>query len=67
METWALKVRDDSLYVRCDDRNEHEKCAVAAIIGGQTGGHIPNNLSKIFKLFLFFPNGVIKCKVVGNV
>ena len=36
------------------------------MIGEQTGEHISKNMSKIFKLYLMFPNCVIKCKVVGN-
>lgn len=42
------------------DANEHLR------IGGQTGGHIPKNLTKNFKLFVTLPNIVIKCKVVGK-
>ena len=48
------------------DENDHGKYAVAVMIGGQTGGHIPKNLNRIFKLFLTLPNCVIKCKVIGN-
>ena len=34
--------------------------------GGRTGGHVPKNLSKIFKIFLTLPNCAIKWKVTGK-
>ena len=40
---------------------------MAVTIGGRTGGDAPNNLIKIFKLFLTLPNCAIKCKITGNV
>ena len=36
MEIWTLKVGDQSLYLKCEDGNEHNKYAVAVIIGGRT-------------------------------
>ena len=35
MEIWTLKVGDDSLYLKCEDGNEHNKYAVAVMIGGR--------------------------------
>ena len=67
IEIWASKVGDDSFYLRCDDGNERDKNSMAVMIGGQIGGHISNNLSKIFKLFLTLPNCFIKCKVIESV
>ena len=40
MEIWTPKVRDDSLYLKCEDGNKHDKYVVAVIIGGQTGGQL---------------------------
>ena len=36
------------------------------MIGGRTGGHVSENLNKIFNIFLTLPNCVIKCKVAGK-
>ena len=56
----------DSLYLNCEDGKEHNKNAVAVVIGRNTGGFVPKNLSKSFNLFLILPNCVIKCKVTGK-
>ena len=66
MEIWTPNVGDDSLYLKCEDGNEHDKYAVALMIGGRTGGHVSKNLSKIFNLFLTLPNCAIKWKVTGK-
>ena len=63
MEIWIPK---PSLFLKCEDGNEHSKYAVAVMVGGQTGGHVPKSLNKLLKTFLTSPNCVIKCKVVGN-
>ena len=55
MEISTPKVGDDSLYLKCVDGNEHDKYPVAVIIEEQTGGHIPRNLCKIFRLFCTLP------------
>ena len=66
MEVWTPKVGDDSLFLKYEDDNEHDKYAVAVRIGERTDGHVPKNLSKIFNLFLTLPNCDIKCKVTRN-
>ena len=67
MEIWTPKVEDDSLYLRCEDRNEHDEYAAAVMIEGQTGGHIPKNFSKIFKLFLLFQAVSLNVKLLESV
>ena len=57
------KEKQFSLHLKCKDGNEHNKYAVAVMIGGRTGEHVPKNLSKIFNLFLTLPKCAIKCKV----
>ena len=49
MEIWIPK---RSLYLKCEYGNEHGKYAVAAMVGGQTGGNFPKKMREIFKLFL---------------
>ena len=66
MEIQTPNVRDDSLHLKCEDGNEHDKYAAALMIGGRTGGHVPKNLSKIFNLLLTLPNCTIKWKVTGK-
>ena len=41
MEIWTPIVRGDSLYLKCEDCNKHNKYAVDVMIGGRTGGHVP--------------------------
>ena len=36
MEIWTPKVGDDSLYLKCEDENKHDKYAVALVIRGKT-------------------------------
>ena len=36
MEIWTPKVGDDSLYLKCEDENKHNKYAVALVIRGKT-------------------------------
>ena len=67
MEIWTPEVGLDSLCLKCEDGNVHNKYVMAVTIGGRTGGHAPKNLSKIFKLLLTLPNCAIRCKVTGNV
>ena len=69
MEIWTPEVEDDTLYLRCEDRNEHDEYeyAVAVMIRGQTGGHIPKNFSKIFKLFLLFQAVSLNVKLLESV
>ena len=66
MEIWTRKVGDDSLYLKCEDGNEHKKYAVTIMIGGRNGGHVLKNLSKIFNIFLTLLNCAIKYKVTGK-
>ena len=54
------------MHLEPEDGNEYDKNVVVVIIDGKTGGHIPNNLSKIFKCFLTVPNYTIKCTVIGK-
>lgn len=63
MKIWIAK---RSFYLKCKVGSEHGKYGVAIMVVGQTRGHVPKSLSKILKLFLTFPNCVIKCKVVRN-
>ena len=44
MEKWAPKIGDDSLHLKCEDKNEHDKYSVVVMIGEKTGGHIPKHL-----------------------
>ena len=67
VEIWTTEVGLDSLCLKCEDGNVHNKYVMAVTIGGRTGGHAPKNLSKIFKLLLTLPNCAIRCKVTGNV
>ena len=55
MEIWIPK---RSLYLKCENGNEHGKYAVAVMVGGQTGEHVPKSLSKTLKLFLT----LLKCR-----
>ena len=41
MDVWTPKVGDENLYLEPEDGNEYDKNAVAVIIDGKTGGHIP--------------------------
>ena len=66
MDIWTPNVCDENLYLEPEDRNEYDKYAVAVIVDGKTGGHIPKNLSKTFKRFLTLPNCTIKCTVIGE-
>ena len=56
MEIRTPKIEDDNLYLKCWNGSEHDKyaVAVAVMIGGQTGTHIPKNFSEILKLFSLF-------------
>ena len=40
METWAPKVGDDSLHLKCEDGNEDNKYAVTVMIGIPNGEHV---------------------------
>ena len=66
MDVWTPKVGDENLYLEPEDGNEYDKNAVAVIIHGKTGGHIPKNLNKTFKRFLTLPKCTIKCTVIGK-
>ena len=66
MDVWTPKVGDENLYLEPEDGNEYDKNAVAVIIDGKTGGHIPKNLSKTFRRFITLPNCTIKCTVIGK-
>ena len=59
MDVWTPNVGDENLYLEPEDGNEYDKNAVAVIIEGKTGGHIPKNLSKTFKHFLALPNYIL--------
>ena len=60
MDIWTLtNVGDENLYLEPEDRNEYDKNAVAVIIDGKTGGHIPKNLSRTFKHFLALLNYIL--------
>ena len=61
MDVWTTNVGDENLYLEPEDGNEFDKNAVAVIIDGKNGGHIPKNLSKTLKCFLTLPNCTIKC------
>ena len=65
-DIWTPNVGDENLYLEPEDGNEYDKNAVAVIIYGKNGGHIPKNLWKIFKRFLTLPNCTIKCSVIGK-
>ena len=52
MDVWTPNVGDENLYLEPEDGNVYDKNAVAVIIDGKTGGHIPKYLSKSFKRFL---------------
>ena len=56
---------DDSLYLKCEDSNKHNRYDVAVMIGGRSGSHVQKKL-RIFNLFLALPNFSIKCKVAGK-
>ena len=60
MDVWTPNVGDKNLYLEPEDGNEYDKNAVAVMIDGITGGHIPKNLSKTFKHFLTLANCTIK-------
>ena len=66
MDGWTLNVGDKNLYLESEDGNEYDNNAVAVIIDGKTGGHIPKNLSKTFKRFLTLPYCIIKYTVNGK-
>ena len=66
MDGWTPNIGDKNLYLEPEDGNEYDKNAMAVIIDGETGGHIPKNLSKTFERFLTLPNCVIKCTVTGK-
>ena len=66
MEAWTPNIGDENLYLEPEDGNKYDKNAVAVIIDGKTGRHIPKNLSKTFKRFLTLPNCTIKCIVIGK-
>ena len=66
MDVWTPNARDENLYLEPRDGNEYDKNAVAVIIDGKTGGHIPKNLTKTFERFLTLPNCTIKCTVIGK-
>ena len=53
MDVWTPNVGDENLYLEPEDGNEYDKNAVAVIIDGKTGGHIPKNLSKTFKCYYY--------------
>ena len=65
-EVRTLKVGDNSLYLNCEDGNEHNKYVVPTMKWGRTGGYVPNNLNKIFSFFLSLLKCTIKCKVTGK-
>ena len=65
-EMQTPKVGYDTLYLKCEDGNEHDKYAVPIMKWGSTGGHVPNNLNKVFNLFLSLPKCTIKYKVTGK-
>ena len=45
MEIWTPKVGDDSLYLKFEDDNEHNKYAVAVMIGRHRGEHVSKELN----------------------
>ena len=60
MEIWTPKVGDDSLYLKCEDENKHDKYAVALVIRGKTLDLHRKTSVEILSSF------VIECIVVGN-
>ena len=54
------------MYLEPEDGKEYDKNAVAVIIDGKTGGHIPKNVSKTFKRTPTLPNSTRKCTVIGK-
>ena len=51
MDVWTPNVGDENLYLEPEDGNVYDKNAVAVIIDGKAGGHIPKYLSKSLRAF----------------
>lgn len=53
METLKPKVRDDSLYLKCEGGNEldSDKQAIIVMTGGQTCGYISKNISQTLSYY----------------
>ena len=66
METWTPKVEDDSWYLKHEDGNKPDKCAVAVINGGQVGRFIKKNSVKLSRSSYSSIKCVINCIVVGK-
>ena len=62
-----LKVGEVSLYLKCEDGNEDNKYSVAVMIGRNSGGYAPKNLSNIYNLFFLFLTVPSNLKSLENV
>ena len=68
MEIWTSKVGDDSLYLKCEDGNEHNKYAVAVMIGGRAMvGMSQRTWIKFLTFFLLFLTVASNVKSLKNV
>ena len=67
MDIWTPKVGDENFCLKSENENEHNKFAIAIVLGKRRVGHVPKNLSKLFHQFMKIPNCTIGSKVTGNV
>ena len=66
MDIWTPKVSDEIFCLKSENKNQHDKFAVAIVLEEQIVGHVPKNLNKIFHEFMKIPNYTIGFKVTGK-
>ena len=67
--TWTNgnpKFLDKNFCLKSENKNQHDKFAVAIVLEERIVGHVPKNLSKIFHHFMKIPNCTTECKVIGK-
>ena len=66
MDIWTAKVGDENFCLKSENENEHNKFALAIVLGKRRVGHVSKNLSKLFHQFMKIPNCTIESKVTGK-
>ena len=60
------EVSDENFCLKSENKNQHDKIAVAILLEEQIVGYVPKSLSKIFHQFIKIPKCAIGCKVTGK-
>ena len=65
-DIWKPKVCNENFCSKSENKNQHDKLAVAIVLEERIVGHVSKNLNKIYHQFMKIPNCTIGCKVTGK-